>query len=240
MGQELSCTSRGKPLAEQFEHGLGQVVAAGEAAADYVEQALDDATSCPPATATCELSDKEQIAAVGIFWQLVREQGNGVTGSSAVIYEDMAMALCLQRLGVLSSIDALGSERERERSSSAATGLHEVASEPPVELMLQRLHALPVGQWLVSDPTRRCYKVDEWVSLLSKLQCPALLVETATVPVDYPLPVSAVLQIPSKAVLVCGCANDSPLDRVEHMLDAATGTPRPTHPSPDAHPSPGP
>ena len=56
------------------------------------------------------------------------------------------------------------------------------------------------------------------------LLAPQPLVECLTIPQENPLPISALLQIPSKGILVCGCANDSTLDRVEHVR---ASTPRP-------------
>jgi hypothetical protein len=83
--------------------------------------------------------------------------------------------------------------------------------------MFRQLHAFPVGQWVrghLAGHARRQYRLDEWVTLLEQLQRPALLLEAATIPTDQPLPITALLQISSRGLLVCGCANDSTLDKV--------------------------
>ena len=211
MGNEVSCTSRGKGILQGMENGLDQMVNGVENAADIFEQAIDDACRYTPAKPSCELADKEQTVAVHVFWQLAREQGDvGVTGSTGVVYEDEAMALCLHRLGLL------------DADSSAHGGSWSAKDcEPLVEAMFRRLHAFPVGQWLKADRRRRCYRVTEWTTLLQHLQSPALLVEAATVPADQPLPISCLLQIEHRNLLICGCANDSALDKVEHVRPTA-------------------
>ena len=105
-------------------------------------------------------------------------------------------------------------------------GLRELVGEPAAESVIRRLHAIPVGRWLKADPGRRGYTSEEWISLIQHLQSPIALVEAPTIPPDNPLPVSALLQIPSRGLLVCGCANDSTLDRVEHMIDGPTSMPQ--------------
>ena len=99
MGNELSCTSRGKPLT--LEDGFDRMIDGIEQAAETVEQAIDDATRALPARPECKLADKECAAAMGTFWQLVREQGSNVVGETPMVYEDAAMALCLRRLSLL-------------------------------------------------------------------------------------------------------------------------------------------
>ena len=100
MGQEMSCTSRGKGFEwpGSFEEGFDNVVEGVERTADFVEQAIDDVTRANPAKVESSLSDKERSAAIALFWQLVREQGGNIAGVTAMVYEDAAMVLCLQRL----------------------------------------------------------------------------------------------------------------------------------------------
>jgi hypothetical protein len=150
MGQELSCTSRGK--LPSFEEGFDRVVDAIEGTADFVEQAVDDATRAPPAKAESSLSDKERSAALAVFWQLVREQGGHVAGATALVYEDAAMALCLQQLQLLGGEEAAAASESA--AESASFGLRELAGEPASEAVLRRLHAIPVGRWLKADPVR--------------------------------------------------------------------------------------
>ena len=157
MGQELSCTSRGGK-GFSLEDGFDNVVDGVEQAADTVEQVINDFGREPPASTQCELSDKERAAAVNLFWQLVREQGDNVTGSTAVVFEDAAMAVCLHRLRVLSST--------APTATSDDVALHEPDDEPTVEAMKRRLHAFPIGKYLKADPSRRAYTVDQWVALV--------------------------------------------------------------------------
>ena len=81
--------------------------------------------------------------------------------------------------------------------------------EPPVLPMLRLLHRFPVGRWLKADPTRRAYSLAEWIMLLQQLQAPSLSLELCTVPIDDPLPVTALLQLPEQGLLACG-AHSSP------------------------------
>ena len=74
MGQEMSCTSRGK-FPQSFDEGFDRFVDGVEGAAEVIEQAVDDSLRAVPAKAQSSLSDKERDAATALFWQLVREQG---------------------------------------------------------------------------------------------------------------------------------------------------------------------
>ena len=92
-----------------------------ENAADAVEQAIEDFTRAQPAKVDSTLSDQERNAALAIFWQLVREQGGQVAGVTAVVYEDAAMVLCLQRLHLI------------DGGEPTTSDLRELAGEPPEE-----------------------------------------------------------------------------------------------------------
>ena len=215
MGQEMSCTSRGK-FPQSFDEGFDRFVDGVEGAAEVIEQAVDDSLRAVPAKAQSSLSDKERDAATALFWQLVREQGGAhASGATALVFEDAAMALCLQQLNLV----------DGDEVDLGVHGLRELVGEPAAESVIRRLHAIPVGRWLKADPGRRGYTSEEWISLIQHLQSPIALVEAPTIPPDNPLPVSALLQIPSRGLLVCGCANDSTLDRVEHMIDGPTSMP---------------
>ena len=201
------------------EDGFERVVDGVERTTEFVEQAIDDATRSSPAKVESSLSDRERGAAVALFWHLVREQGGNIAGATAMVYEDAAMVLCLQRLDLV--------DGSAPAASFAELGyrLRELAGKPAAPSVLRRLHVIPVGRWLKADPGRRSYSADEWVSLIQHLQSPLALVEAPTIPPDNPLPVSALLQIPARELLVCGCGNDSTFDRVEQYIDGPTSTP---------------
>lgn len=165
MGQEMSCASRGKPFGA-IEDGIDATVRVAEDAADALEQAIDDACRYPPATPSCELSDKERTAAIHLFWVLVHQQGEGgVSGSMAVAFEDLTMARCLHRLGVLDLHDV-----SRRTGPSSSAFMDGDDAEKLLQVMLRRLHVFPVGQWLRADPSRRQYNVNEWVTLVRLAQ----------------------------------------------------------------------
>ena len=69
MGQEMSCTSRGK-WPTSIDDGLDALVDGVEEATTLVEHAIADATRAPPAKTTSNLSDKERSYATALFWQL--------------------------------------------------------------------------------------------------------------------------------------------------------------------------
>ena len=95
---------------------------------------------------------------MAVFRQLVHAQGGRFSGDTPLVYEDAAMALCLQGLGLLELEDGPGSTGSSAASSSAAAtspsgpadarqqqqqqpSLRSLAGEPPVGSMLRRLHA---------------------------------------------------------------------------------------------------
>ena len=161
-GQEMSCTSRGK-FPASFEEDIDAMVDGVENAAEYVEQAIDDATRYPPPKADCELSDKERSAAMGLFWLLVREQGGNIAGTAPAVYEDAAMARCLQRVCLIDA-DGASAAASASSTSMAVDPQENVDVDAPlVQTMLRRLHAFPVGHWLKADPGRRGYTAGEWV-----------------------------------------------------------------------------
>ena len=130
MGQELSCTSRGgKPF--DLEDAIDQVVDGVEETAEALEQAVDDFTRAQPAKVSSALSDKEQSAALALFWQLVREQGGHVAGATAIVYEDAAMVFLLQRMQLVDGDEPRASEAAEAPGAAAAFGVRKLAGEPP-------------------------------------------------------------------------------------------------------------
>ena len=217
MGQEFSCATRGKQIAGALEDGFDRALCDADNALDAVEQVIEDATRDTPAKPSCELSDKERTAAIHLFWVLVREQGGGteVGGAPATVHEDLTMALCLKRLRLLEA--PLPAAAKGVAGPSSGLDEDMLEAERLLVAMFRQLHAFPVGQWVrghLAGHARRQYRLDEWVTLLEQLQRPALLLEAATIPTDQPLPITALLQISSRGLLVCGCANDSTLDKV--------------------------
>ena len=216
---QLSCTSRGKPISfESIEEGVDQAIDGVaneiEDAAEVLEQVIDDALRAPPATAHCKLSTSEGSVADSLFWHLVRAQGGTVAGGTAVLYEGLAMAIVLQRLRLLELGE--GEVGASHTTASSAPPPRTLEGDDLVAAMMRRLHRFPVGHWLKADPTRRGYTLEEWMQLLRHLQMPLMLMETSTIPTDNPLPISTLLQVPGRSLLICGCANDSSLDKACH------------------------
>ena len=214
----LSCTSRGR-LPRSFDEGFDQLVDGVEQAAEYVENAIDATMRTPPARPSCDLSDNERSVAMRLFWQLVRYQGGEQTWGKSLVFEDAAMSLLLQRVGLLDPVPGTSSA-----TAGGAPNARELAGEPAPESMLRKLHAYPIGRWLKADAHRRCYTPDEWMTLTARLLAPQPLIAAATIPQDNPLPISSLVQLPQRGLLICSCANDSTLDRVEHLIDGPTNT----------------
>ena len=225
----MSCTSRGKPI-RSLEDGFEAVVDGLDRSAEILEQAIDDATRGPePAQSHCRMGEKERKAANALFWQLTRAQNGGVQAAVPEVHEDAAMAHLMQRLKLIDGSEPrsqryLQQLAQESEETSTPMSMRELVGQPPCESMLRHLHAFPVGHWLRADPRRRGYTVDDWEMLLQMLLAPQPLVECLTIPQENPLPISALLQIPSKGILVCGCANDSYLDKAEHMIDGPANT----------------
>ena len=213
MGQEFSCAGPRKAIASlpTFEQGVERVVDSIEQTAEQIEGALDDALRPAPARPSSHLSDREREAAVSSFYRLLEEQGRCIDAANPVVYEDTAMASLMQQSSLLEMKGAV---------VPAPDGPESLHDDPAVRAMLLRLHAIPVGHWLQGDRGRKGYTLDDWLELVSRLQGPRLRAEEHTVPIDDPLPVSALLQLEEQGVLVCGCGNSSTLDQLEHMLDA--------------------
>ena len=164
MGNEVSCTSRGKPI-KTLEDGFEAVVDGLDRSAEILEQAIDDATRGPdPATAHCKMGEKERKAANALFWQLTRAQNDGLMTDHPEVCEDAAMALLLQRLRLIDG------EEPRNPSYHSGDGpfvptskgatMRELAGQPPADSMLRHLHAFPVGHWIPRDPAhRRAYSL---------------------------------------------------------------------------------
>ena len=180
MGQEMSCTSRGKPI-RSLEDGFDAVVDGVEQAADMIDQVIDDATRTAPARIESHLGEKDRRAALALFWQIARAQGCDMTSKSPVIYEDAAMALLLQRIRLIDGDEPLDRDHESEAEAAAASStpavatLATMAGRRPVKAMLRRLHLHPVGFWLRGDATRRGYSPDEWTTLVCAASPDALV-----------------------------------------------------------------
>jgi hypothetical protein len=205
MGAEFSCAHPRKSLEDSLEAVCDGV----EAVADTVEQAFDDVTKPSPARPFCKLSDADVLAAQKWFHELLQLQGRVFERGAPVVYEDATLAGFLERMGLLSLQPPAADKREEAGSADALE-----------EAMKEKLHSIPIGHWLMADPGRKGYTLDEWSALVGRLLGPSLIADEQTIPFDDPLPVSTLLPLAEEGALVCGCSNHSTLDQMEHMMDA--------------------
>ena len=187
MGAEnstLSCASVRKP--GTIQQRLDRLYDDVENVVDAVEQAVEDVTTISGVTsAACDLSSREHEAVAAWFWQLLDQQSSSrpvlgpeasgrileeASGQSQVVYEDALMFELLARVFT-----------DLPRSPEVAT---------------RWLHRISAGHWLKGGK-ERAYTLAEWVQLFRELQTPRLAIEASSVPLDDPLCVRALTQLPA-------------------------------------------
>ena len=165
MGNEISQMSCTMPRKiPTLEESLEAVCDGVEHVADRVEAAWDDATAQPPAKPSCALSDEEKLAAHRWLHELVQQQNRASQGGAPCVYEDVTMARFLESIGLLSLSTATTGKFPGAvpvEGMSARDGIEGSRDEPKTEAMLSRLHSIPIGHWLVADPGRKGYHIEE-------------------------------------------------------------------------------
>ena len=158
MGNEISQMSCTMPRKmPTLEESLEAVCDSVEHVADRVEAAWDDATAQPPTKTSCMLTDEEKLSAHLWFDELVQQQRRANQDGAACVYEDATMARFLHSIGLLSlsTVTATEFSGAVEASATQGGGLNGCLDDSLTDLMLSRLHSIPVGHWLVADPGRK-------------------------------------------------------------------------------------
>ena len=208
MGQELSCVAvRAKAYEKAessrmaIEDGLERMADGIEHAANTVEDAIDRATLPPPTLTRCELSELEWQRGQELFYSLHARQQPVETESEAVVVADAAALDALRACGYVLPV-----------ASPVADG---------VDAATYALRGLPAGHWRRGPGSERAFTLEQWRELLCCLQRPRLLLHECTLPEDEPLAPVAIVPLADERVLLCACANHSPLDKIEHAIDAS-------------------
>ena len=219
MGAEAStmtCASvrvKGGTLQQRLDRLYDDV----EQVVDAVEQVVEDATtSTTGGAAGCNLSSREHEAVAAWFWRLLEQQSR-----SEVALGPESSGRILEQAGIDPPQVVYEDELMFELLAHVFTDFPETA-----ERAREWLHRVSAGHWL-AGARERAYSLPEWLTLFRELQMPRLALEATTVPLDDPLCVRALMQLPAAdsgtgaPLLLCACDNDSYLDRLEHTLDAA-------------------